>query len=244
MKPAWYMTRWRWVNILHWPYTLFHLSFVGIGAAMTPSLNVAVLVWITLAFFFGMGISAHAWDLCKGDPLKLGFRPGSLYAIGSVSLAVAVGIGLWQILIGQIPLVLLATLPMGVLFAVGYGLEWPGLHGDWQFSAWWAVFPLLVAYFSQGITWTWALLPVIVFVFLIAHTQRVLSTRVRYIRRTMTNTTTTQLDVALGDTITSSVTLETLDTKGWLLAPDEKALAYLSFAMVFLAIAMLALTDG
>lgn len=229
LPPAWYTIRGdsypvRWLNLMHWPYTLFHLSFVVIGAAVAPDLSLTLLGWTGLAFFLGMGISAHAYDLLRGDPLRLGLPRLHLHLAGVLALAGACGIGAWQVVIGNVSPGLSIFIPLGVLFAVGYGLECPGLHGDWQFPTWWAVFPLLVAYFVQGITWTWVLIPVVAFTFLAAHTQRVLSTRVRFIRRKMGHL---EADGGI--------------SKEWLLDPDEKALAYLSFAMVTLAAGLLVL---
>ena len=194
-----------------------------------------------LAFFLGMGIAAHCFDLIQGDPLKLGLKTWRLWLVGLVALAGAVAIGVWQISTGNVPLALIYAVAIGGALAVGYGKEWPGLHGDWQFAAWWAVFPLLVGYFAQGINFTHLLVPVIILTFLTAAVQRVLSTRVRYLRRRVG-------DVCVVNVQESGSSPQSLSSgyswmpvfnksydKSWLLAPDEKALALLCGAMVLTA---------
>ena len=53
-RPAFYALRpggWRdYVTLLHPPYTLWHLSYVAVGAALAPHMNWALLGWTTLAF--------------------------------------------------------------------------------------------------------------------------------------------------------------------------------------------------
>lgn len=235
MRPAWYVLKSqslpaRFFNLLHWPYTLFHLSFVVMGASLAPTIRWDILGWTLFAFFLAMGVAAHAYDLLRGDPLKLGLPRHQLHVAGALALAGAVGIGLWQVAIGNVSPWLLIAIPLGALFAAGYGLEWPGLHGDWQFPTWWAVFPLLTAYFAQTITWTWVLLPVIVFAFLTAWAQRVLSTRARLVRRRLVWGT---LEFEGG--ITEPLSRE------WLLQPEEQVLKLLNLAVIMVAV-MLILT--
>ena len=223
----------RWFNLLHWPYTLWHLSYVVIGAGLAEGLDWPVLCWTVLAFFLGMGIAAHCFDQLHGDPLRLGIKAGRLRFVGLTALAGAMAIGIWQIWAGQVPTQLVFAVPIGASLAYGYGQEWKGFHGDWQFAAWWAVFPFLVGYLAQGLDFNPAVAALVIFAFMTALVQRVLSTRVRYLRRQVGQAT---------------VTLETwherqqewlfgvMERKPWLLAPDEKALAGLSAAMVLHAV--------
>lgn len=233
LQPAWYLIKSsyllaRWTNIIHPPYTAWHLSYVGIGIALASTLRVDVALWTLLAFFLGMGVAAHCFDLLNGDPLKLGIPKKHLWVAGAGSLAGACAIGLGNILVGNVSPWLLIFIPLGALFAVGYGLEWPRLHGDWQFSAWWAVFPLLVAYFAQDLSWTWSLIPISLFAYLTAQAQRVLSTRVRYIRRRDQN--------AWAETHYGGIKRQKAQ---WLIEPEEGALRLLSFAMPILALTAL-----
>ena len=65
-RPAFYALRpggWRdYVTLLHPPYTLWHLSYVAIGAALAPAMKWGLLGWTLLAFLLAMGIGAHAHD--------------------------------------------------------------------------------------------------------------------------------------------------------------------------------------
>lgn len=235
---AWYIVpserTWaRWFNLLHWPYTLWHLSYVMIGASLAEQLDWALLGWTVLAFFLGMGIAAHCFDLLRGDPLRLGLNAGQLRFVGLAALAVAMAIGIWQIWAGQVPRQLVFAIPAGAALAYGYGQEWKGFHGDWQFAAWWAVFPFLVGYLAQGIHFSPTVPVMAAFLFVMATVQRTLSTRVRFLRRKTA-------DPYLAEGWGKPVLVDHGDHDGgkaWLLAPDEKALAWLSGGMVLLAVA-------
>mgnify|MGYP001588205755 CR=1 FL=1 len=233
---AWYLLKtqapWaKWFNVIHWPYTLFHLSYVVIGACLAKELNLPLLGWTLLAFFLGMGIGAHCYDLVKGDPLKLGLHPGTLIIVGFLALAGAVGIGLWQVWLDNVSLYLVVASAVGLILATGYGLEWKGLHGNWQFAAWWAGFPLIVSYLAQGLAFTPVLIPVLIFALASATAQRVLSTRARYLRR-LVGKAKVELWSLDGDYY--------LESKDSLLKPLDTTLAWLSLAMVALAGGLLA----
>ena len=58
-----------WWTILHPPYTLWHLSYVVIGACLVAPVNVGHLAMTALAFFLAVGIGAHALDELHGRPL-------------------------------------------------------------------------------------------------------------------------------------------------------------------------------
>ena len=73
-RPAFYALRrggWRdWVTLLHPPYTLWHLSYVAVGAALAPHFHLDRLLWALVAFFLAMGVAAHALDELNGRPLR------------------------------------------------------------------------------------------------------------------------------------------------------------------------------
>ena len=245
ITPAWYIIRhpWaKWVNVLHWPYLLFHLSYVVIGAALAPSLDIGLLGWTLLGFFLGLGIGAHALDLLAGDPLKLGLPRGQLKAAAILSIAAAIALALAMVFTGRVSPWLLGAAPVGVLMAVGYGLEWPGFHGGWwQFPIFWAVFPFLVSYWAQGLAWTWALLPVGAFCFLTAYAQRVLSTRTRFVRRRVVHLEGLYSQEAAPYISGVRPPGAVAFGPAWVLAPVDQALAVMSFAMPLLAVGLLLL---
>ncbi len=66
------------VNLLHIPYTFWHLSFVVLGAAIAPTIHLERLMGTLLAFFLAVGIAAHALDELNGRPLGTRKPPANL----------------------------------------------------------------------------------------------------------------------------------------------------------------------
>ena len=250
--PAWYIVGndhylARWLNVLHLPYTAWHLSYVAMGAAMADQLRWDVLGWAILAFFLGMGVGAHCFDLVRGDPLALRLRRQDLALVGGISVAGATGIGVTQVLLNAVTPSVIFMVPIGVLLAVGYNLEWQWMHGDVQFALFWAVFPFLTAMVAMPGDSSWAALPVVLFAYLTAYAQRVLSTRARYLRRKVTDARVFLSPVEKppgvdelkfshpGATGRVSRWPATEEDKVWLLQPIDQALIVMSFAMPVLA---------
>ena len=98
VRPAFYALRgggWRdYVTLLHPPYTLWHLSYVAVGAALAPHFHLNRLLWALVSFFLAMGVAAHALDELKGRPLRTRIPSAVLLAIAAVSLAGACAIGI------------------------------------------------------------------------------------------------------------------------------------------------------
>src|SRR5215471_8196694 len=97
-RPAFYAARaggWRdWWTILHPPYTAWHLSYVAIGAALAPHLDATRLAATLLAFFFAVGVSAHALDELSGRPLRTNISDRALKTAIVLGLAAAVALGI------------------------------------------------------------------------------------------------------------------------------------------------------
>src|SRR5215472_3018537 len=91
-----------WVTLLHPPYTLWHLSYVAIGAAVMPPLVLWRLVGTLVAFFLAVGIGAHALDELHGRPLGTGISTTLLIVTAVVAITVAMVLGLvyggWKLL--------------------------------------------------------------------------------------------------------------------------------------------------
>src|ERR1700724_1025835 len=96
-RPAFYALAsggWRdLVTLLHPPYTAWHLSYVALGAAVTPAFHLDRLGAALGAFFLAVGISAHALDELQGRPLKTLLSRGVLTGLAVGGLAGALGIG-------------------------------------------------------------------------------------------------------------------------------------------------------
>lgn len=169
------------VSLLHVPYTIWHLSYVPIGAALAPVLDWLVLGGTLSAFAVGLGIGAHALDEVKGRPLGTRLPDRVLWAMGLGAMGVALAIAVVGAYIVS-PWVLLWA-AAGIVLAVGYALEWPFLHTDLGFGLAWGSFPLLVGFWAQTRTLTAPVLVMATMACLLSLAQRALSTPARFVRR-------------------------------------------------------------
>jgi hypothetical protein len=191
-RPAFYArTGSKWgdfLSLLHIPYTLWHLSYVVIGAALAPALDWKVLSGTLVAFAVGLGIGAHSLDEVKGRPLKTGISDGALWAMGLGAMALCLVIaGIGAVVVS--PWVL-AWGAVGVILAVGYALEWPLIHTDVGFALAWGAFPVMVGYWAQTESITAAVIGVAAAATLLSLAQRALSTPARFVRRRTTEAAT------------------------------------------------------
>jgi hypothetical protein len=229
-RPAYYAARvggWRdWWTLLHPPYTAWHLAYVVIGACLAPVVNTTRLIATLLAFFFAVGLAAHALDELHGRPLRTRIPSSALVAVAVAGLAGAVALGIAGIV--QVGWVLVPFLVVGPMLVVGYNFEVFGgvVHNDVGFAASWGAFPVLTAYVAQ--TGTLALAPVIAAfgALTLSLAQRALSTPARMLRRRTTEAT--------GSIILTDGTRLPVD-RAALLAPLEHALRTLSWAVVLVA---------
>ncbi|MGH8872397.1 MAG: hypothetical protein ACRDWS_10510 [Acidimicrobiia bacterium] len=212
------------VSLFHLPYTMWHLSYVPIGAALAP-----VLDWLTLggtmaAFVAGLGVGAHALDEVKSRPLGTRLSDGALWSLGIGAMTVSMAIALVGAFVVS-PWVPLWAI-VGIFLAIGYALEWPILHTDLGFGLAWGAFPLLVGYWAQTETLTVAVLLVAAGATLLSLAQRALSTPARFVRRQ------TREAVASFDSDRRWDRMELLHT--W-----EKPLRLLTWTTVSLAVGLL-----
>jgi len=232
-RPAFYTLpagSWRsYVNLLHPPYTAWHLSYVGLGWALTPETHWERLGGTLIAFFLAVGISAHAIDELKGRPLKTGIPAPVLSVLASLSLggAIAIGIvGIFTITPWLLPFVI-----VGPILVVAYNGEMlqGRLHNTLWFSLGWGAFPVLTAYFANAETLTPQVFLVAGGAFGITSAQRTLSRWVRLIRREV-------LEVHGSLTLENS-TPRQLEKKD-LIRATEASLWLLSLSMPLLAVGL------
>ena len=223
-----------WWTLLHPPYTLWHLSYVAMGAAVAPRLSWLVLAGTVLAFFLAVGLAAHALDEVHGRPLATSIGDRTLWTVASVALAAAVLLGVVALPRGSV--LLAPCIVVGVALVLGYNLELFGglLHTDLGFAAAWGAFPVLVGFLAQSPPLT---RPVTVGALGLAlaaaglsYAQRRLSTPARALRRRAA-----RVDGAI---TAVDGTEQPLD-RAALLAPLEAALKALSISMPILAVALL-----
>lgn len=232
-RPAFYVLSsggWRdYWSLLHPPYTMWHLSYVAIGAALAPTLHVGWLLETLAAFFLAMGLAAHALDELNGRPLRTRIPGGVLVAIAVVGLGGAIAFGLHGVF--EVSPWLWAFIVAGAFLVVGYNMELFGgvVHSDLWFALAWGAFPALTAYFAQTATIRVEAVLAAAACAAISASQRTLSTPVRRLRRTV-------VDVR-GELELTDGTRERIDASALRSAP-ERALRWLSLAMPLIATAL------
>jgi hypothetical protein len=232
-RAAFYAARpggWRdWWTILHPPYTAWHLSYVAIGAALAPHLDGTRLAASLLAFFFAVGVSAHALDELNGRPLGTRISDTGLWAATVVGLVVALGLGAAGI--AEVGVVLVPFMVVGPLLVVAYNAELFGgvVHTDVGFAVAWGSFPVLAAYVAQAGSVSVAAVLGAAGAGAVSLAQRSLSTPARFLRRQVVDVDGT-LTLADG-------AVRPVDSR-LLLAPIERALRALSWGVVAVAAAM------
>jgi len=186
-RPAFYALQrggWRdYVTLLHPPYTLWHLSYVAVGAALAPGFHAVRLWWALAAFFLALGVAAHALDELNGRPLATEIPKRMLAALAVASLAGAVAIGVGAAIAWGYGL--LAFVAVGGVLVPAYNLEWFGgaVHTDLGFALAWGAFPALTGYFVEAQTIRVDALLAAAYATALSLAQRALSTPVREARR-------------------------------------------------------------
>lgn len=223
-----------WWTLLHPPYTLWHLSYAMLGAALAPRLHIAALIETVVAFFLAVGVAAHALDELRGRPLGTAIGAATLWLVSAISLAIAVLLGALAVPDGHGALV--PCIVIGVILVLGYNLELFGgrLHTDLVFAVAWGAFPVLVGFLAQSPPLTQPVTLGAVALgaaaTALSYAQRQLSTPAREFRRHVTS--------VHGELVLPDGTRHVLD-RATLLAPLETALQTLSIAMPLLAVALL-----
>ena len=233
-RPAFYALApggWRdYWSLLHPPYTVWHLSYVVIGACLAPELDVPWLLETVAAFFLAMGVAAHALDELHGRPLGTRIPDAVLIGLAVLGLGGAVALGVHGTVV--VSPWLWAFIAVGGFLVVAYSLELfnGAFHTDLWFALAWGAFPVLTAFFAQAATVTVAAVLAAASCAVISAAQRTLSTPVRRLRRSVAD--------VRGEIELTDGTREVLDATALRRAP-EGALRALSMAMPLLAAALL-----
>jgi hypothetical protein len=215
VRPAFYALRrggWRdYLTLLHPPYTLWHLSYVALGAGLAPRFHLDRMLWTLASFFLAMGVAAHALDELKDRPLRTAIPNRALVGLAAVALAGAVAIGIGAAYAWGLGL--LVFVAIGAVAVPAYNLELM-LHNGFGFAFFWGAFPALTGYFVEAQTIRLEAVAVAAFAFATSLVQRTLSTPVRRARR------------------------EHATTEG--IEPLERSLRLLAWALAALALAVVA----
>jgi hypothetical protein len=223
-------------TLLHPPYTVWHLSYAVLGAALVPQVAWTPLLLTVLGFFLAVGVAAHALDERVGHPLGTAFADGALALAAAVALLGAAALGVYGAFWWDgTNWPLAAAVPVGVALVVSYNLELLGgrLHNDLTFGLGWGGFPVVVGYLAQapGLDGSaFALVAATAAAVALTYTQRRLSTPARELRRR-----TLDLDGTVRRADGTDVPL----TRATLLLPLEGALRAMSFGVPLVALAAL-----
>jgi hypothetical protein len=216
-------------TLLHPPYTLWHLSFVALGACVVDTLEPRYLAMALVAFFLAVGIAAHALDELHGRPLRTQIPRSVLISLAVIGVTGALAIGLYGASV--VSWWGLVFIGIGGFLVPAYNLEWFGgrFHTDLWFAVMWGGFPALAGGFSQTGRIDVPIVLISAGCGYVAAAQRRLSTPVRSLRRRATAVT--------GQISYDDGTQVPLDAAAMTQAP-EGALRLLWIAMVLLAVGL------
>jgi hypothetical protein len=235
-RPAFYALEpggWRdYLTLLHPPYTLWHLSYVAIGAALAPGVTWERLLVSLAAFFLAVGIGAHALDELHGHPLHTRISDRVLVALSAVSIAGAVVLGIYASVAYTAWLAPLVAAGVFIVFAYNLELFGGAFHSDFWFAVAWGSFPLVAAYVAVAERITAEALLAAVFAGLLSLAQRQLSTQVRTVRRRV---------VAVSGTLELSGGAREPITEATLTRAPEAALRAMTVAVASLALSLVVL---
>ena len=218
-------------NLLHLPYTLWHLSYVVLGAAIAPEIHIDRLLVTLLGFFLAMGVSAHALDELNGRPLGTRIPKPVLLGLGIFPLCGAIALGATAGMAGNVWTFSFVAFGGFIVIAYNLGIWNDRFHSNFWFAFAWGAFPALTSYWINSPTITASIALLALGCFLLSLAQRTLSTQVRTIRRK-----TLSVEGSMQMTDGSKVIL---DSSGMISVP-EKALMLLSLTIVVFAGSILA----
>ena len=214
-------------TLLHPPYTLWHLSYILLGAALAPMPDPRVVAGALLAFFLAVGVAAHSFDELRGRPLGTHIPSAILVTLGSIGLLAAVALGL--IAASTLGPWFLALVAVGAVLVVLYAFEVPLVHSDLGFALAWGGFPVIATAAAVGAPAV-ATVAAAFGASLLSLAQRTLSTPVRRIRRKAVE--------VRGEVRYADGSTDPLDASRLIAAP-EAALRLLWLAMVAISIGSL-----
>jgi len=214
------------LNLLHIPYTLWHLSYVVLGAVISPTFHMDRLLGTLLAFFLAVGIASHSLDELHDRPLGTKIPPVVMVSLAVVSLVGAVALGVVAgFLETQWMFVFVAFGGFIVVF-YNLGLWHNRFHTDLWFAFSWGAFPVLTSYLVHASRLDVAVVLLAVGCFFLTLVQRTLSNPVRTIRRKALNVE--------GHIVLANGERLILNSERIISVP-ERALALLGAAIVVLA---------
>jgi hypothetical protein len=150
-------------TIMHLPYTSMVLSYVLVGAAVSPFFYSNRVIATLIAYFLGLGLSAHALNELRARHWGEALSKRELEVLFAAPLIGAILIGALGMVVlyatsGALlpPLVLLAFIILENFFLFAYNTDFSGgrFHTDLSFAFSWAALPVLVSYYVNALTIT------------------------------------------------------------------------------------------
>ena len=218
------------LNLLHVPYTLWHMAYVVLGATISPTIHLDRLLGTLLAFFLAVGIASHALDELNDRPLGTKIPSFVLVSLAVVSLAGALALGVVAGFLESRWIFAFVAFGGFIVTFYNLGLWHNRFHSDFWFAFSWGAFPVLTSYWVNASRLDVAAVLVAAGCFFLTLAQRTLSTPVRTIRRKAIRVEG-YIDLADGERLN-------LDSEKIILAP-ERALLFLGAAIVVLAAGLL-----
>jgi hypothetical protein len=150
-------------TIMHLPYTSMVLSYVLIGAAVSPSIHLSRLFLMLFAYFLGLGLSAHALNELHARHWGEKLTRHELEVLFLVPLIGAISIGAYGVLILYdtlrsliAPLILLVFISIETFFLIAYNSDVAKgrFHGTASFAFSWAALPVIISFYVNALTIT------------------------------------------------------------------------------------------
>jgi hypothetical protein len=150
-------------TILHLPYTSMVLSYVLVGAALSPHVYLERLLLALVAYFLGLGLSAHALNELHARHWGEALGKRELEALFLIPLVGALSIGAYGTFVLYVAsggilasLVLLGFIVLETFFLFAYNTDFSGglFHSDVAFAFSWAALPTIISYYVNALTIT------------------------------------------------------------------------------------------
>jgi len=150
-------------TILHLPYTSMVLSYVLIGAVLSPTIHLDRLALTLLAYFLGLGFSAHALNELYAANWTGRLGKAELRATFLLPLCGALAVGAYGMfklfsesssIMAPITLMTFMILETFFLFAYNSDAFNGRFHSDTWFAFSWATLPTLISYYVNALTIT------------------------------------------------------------------------------------------